>query len=181
MSRKRQKDLVHEHNVLEIVNHSLSVEKVHGGRQPVPVETLGRSQGAGTAGHVRNGDDFLEGDDLDGGDDADDVDVAHEESREEQGEHDKCPEGAGDKVCLFLLVLGLFLVGGWGFLGHHVSTGLEGEVKLSPTYRTGGRLRLGLGLLRGLALVAEVAKARSSSIGAVLAASAAVGELDPSL
>lgn len=112
MSRKRQKDLVNENNVLKVVDYTLSIEKVHGSREPVPVETLGRSQGTSTARDVCNGDDFLERNDLDGGNDADDVDVAHEEGSEEEGEHDEGPKCACDKVGLFLFILGLLLVGG---------------------------------------------------------------------
>ena len=93
--------------MLEIVDDRLAIEEVHGSRQPVPVETLSRSQGAGAAGNIGNGDDFFEGDDLDSGDDADDVDVAHEEGGEEERKHDKGPESARYEVGLFLFVLGL--------------------------------------------------------------------------
>jgi hypothetical protein len=36
MSRERQKDLVYQEYMLEIVDHGLSVEIVHGDRQKVP-------------------------------------------------------------------------------------------------------------------------------------------------
>lgn len=93
--------------MFEVVDDRLAIEEVHGSRQPVPVETLSRSQGTGAAGNVGNGDDFFEGDNLDSGDDADDVDVAHEERGEEERKHDKCPESARYEVGLFLFVLGL--------------------------------------------------------------------------
>lgn len=112
VSRQRQQHLVDEDNVLEVVNDSLAVEEVHCRRKPVPVETLSGAQRAGATGDVGDGDDLLEGNDLDGRDDADDVDVAHEESRKEHGEHDKGPEGACHEIGLLLFVLGLLLFGG---------------------------------------------------------------------
>ena len=39
MSCERQKNLVHQKNVLEIIDHSLSVEIIHGHRQEVPADT----------------------------------------------------------------------------------------------------------------------------------------------
>lgn len=113
---QRQQDLVNEDNVLEVVDDALAVEEIHGSSQPVPVQALGGAQGSGATGDVGNGDDLLEGDDLDSGDDEDNVDVAHEQSSEEHGEHDKGPEGSGHEVGLFLLILGLLLLGRWGFL-----------------------------------------------------------------
>lgn len=117
-----QQNLVDQDNVLEVVDDGLAVEEVHGAGEPVPVEALSGAQGAGATGHVCDGDDLLEGDDLDDGDDEDDVDVAHEEGREEEGEHDKGPEGPGHEVCLFLLVLGLSLLGGWRLLSCGIDT-----------------------------------------------------------
>lgn len=115
VSSQRQQDLVNQNNVLEVVDDSLAVEEVHCGCQPVPVETFSRSQGAGAAGNIGNGNNLLEGNDLDSGNDADNVNVTHEECGKEQGEHDKCPESAGYEVGLLLFVLGLLLVG-WRLL-----------------------------------------------------------------
>jgi hypothetical protein len=39
MSRKRQKNLVHQEDVLKIIDHGLSVEVVHGNHQEVPIDT----------------------------------------------------------------------------------------------------------------------------------------------
>lgn len=41
--RQRKQDLVNQHNVLKIVDDRLAIEEVHCGRQPVPVEALGRA------------------------------------------------------------------------------------------------------------------------------------------
>lgn len=38
---QRQQDLVNQNNVLEVVDDRLAVEEVHGGREPIPVQTLG--------------------------------------------------------------------------------------------------------------------------------------------
>jgi hypothetical protein len=39
MSREREKNLIHQENVLEIVDYRLSVEIIHGNRQKVPMDT----------------------------------------------------------------------------------------------------------------------------------------------
>ncbi len=109
---KRQKNSINEYNMLKVVDDTLAVEKVHGRGEPVPVETFGGPQRAGTAGDVGNGDDLLEGDDLDAGDDGDDVDVTHEQGGKEDGNHDKGPDCPRPKVCLFLFVLSLELLCG---------------------------------------------------------------------
>lgn len=114
MRRQRQQHLVHQHNVLKVVNHRLAVQKVQRRRQPVPAQALARPQLQRAGGDARDGDDLVEGHDLDGGDDDDDVQVAHEEGREEAADHDEGPERAGEEVCLLLFVL---CGGGWGFLG----------------------------------------------------------------
>lgn len=116
VSGQRQQDLVNQNNVLEVVNDSLAVEEVHGSRQPVPVETLSRSKGAGTAGDVGDGNDLLERDDLYSGNNGNDVDVSHKERGKEQGEHDKGPESASYEVGLLLFVLGLLLANCWRLL-----------------------------------------------------------------
>lgn len=57
---EREQDAVDEQNVLEVVDDTLAVEKVHGRAQEVPVQRLGEAQAAGFAGHVCNGNDLLE-------------------------------------------------------------------------------------------------------------------------
>lgn len=69
--------------MLEVVYDAFAVKKIHGGSQPVPVETLGRSKGSGSARDICNGYDLLEGNYLNHGDDDDDVDVAHEKGGKE--------------------------------------------------------------------------------------------------
>lgn len=103
--------------MLEVVDDGFTVEVVHGGGQPVPVQALRGTKAAGLCRDGGDGDDLLEGDDLDGGDHADDVDVAGEEGGKEAADHDERPEGTCHEVGLLLLVLGALLVlGGLGLL-----------------------------------------------------------------
>lgn len=113
---KRQKHLVDQDDVLEVVDDGLSVEEVHSGGEPVPVEVLGGVERAGSAGDIGDCNDLLEGDDLDNGNDEDDVDVAHEQGSEEAGDHDEGPDCARPEVGLFLLVLCVLLLLRGGFL-----------------------------------------------------------------
>jgi hypothetical protein len=89
--RKRKQHLVHEHDMLKVVDDRLAVQKVQRRRQPVPAQRLGRSDLAHAAGDARDGDDLAKGDNLHGREDDDDVDVAHEEGGEEAADHDECP------------------------------------------------------------------------------------------
>lgn len=107
---QRGQDAADEDNVLKVKEHALAVEKVHGRRQPVPVEGLDVLDAAGATGHARNVDDLLERHHLDHGYYEDDVDVAQEQRREEAPNHDERPKGARYKICLFLLVLGQLLL-----------------------------------------------------------------------
>lgn len=52
VGRKRQEDLVNEDNVLEVVDDAFAVEKVHGGAEEVPVQSLCKTQLASPAGDV---------------------------------------------------------------------------------------------------------------------------------
>lgn len=107
MRSKRQEHSVNQDNVLKVVDDALAVEEVHGCSEPVPVEALGGPERASTARDVGNGNDLFEGDDLDGCDNGNHINVAHKERREEDSNHDKCPDSARPEVCLFLFVLGL--------------------------------------------------------------------------
>ena len=49
---------------------------------------------------------------MNSGDDSNHVNVAHEESGEEDGNHDECPDRSRPEVGLFLFVLGLLFFGG---------------------------------------------------------------------
>lgn len=168
VSRQWQQNLVNENNVLEVVDDALAVEKVHGGAEPVPVKALGGAQVAGAAGDVGNSNDLLEGDDLDGGDNEDNVDVTHEKSGEEQGDHDEGPESTRVEVGLFLLVLGRLLL-----VGRRLLLPGQSDVEVLDQWETAAYLfnprQLGLGLLVGQrrALLAHVAEAGSAAIGAV--------------
>lgn len=83
MCGKRQQHLVNQDNVLKVVDDAFTVEKIHGGSQPIPIEALGRSERSRPARNVGNGNDFFERNDLDHGDNDDDVNVAHEEGGKE--------------------------------------------------------------------------------------------------
>lgn len=177
-----QQHLVHQDHMLEIVDDGLSVEEVHGGGQPVPVEALGRPQLAGAARDARNGNDLAKRDDLDGRDDEDDVDVPHEQRGEEPPEHDKGPEGPRHEVGLFLLVGGLDLGGRRGLL--HGRLELAGSRYSRPAWTClFGVVGLGAAGTPGLAwpsrLVTHVAEAGTTGLGRL--AVAFVGEFHPSL
>lgn len=57
---QRKKHLVHEENVLEVIDDALSIQEVHEGAQKVPVQVLGEAHTPGSARDLGNGDDFLE-------------------------------------------------------------------------------------------------------------------------
>lgn len=101
-----QQYAVNQHYVLEVVDDTFPIEKVHGGTQKVPVQSLGKSQRPGSARDVGNGNDLFEGNDLDGGDNDDYVDVSSEHGAEEDSNHGKRPYGTGDEGLLLLLILG---------------------------------------------------------------------------
>lgn len=88
---QRKKHLVNKYNMLKVVDDALSIEKVHGGGEEIPVHTLRGAQRSGSAGNVGNGNDFLEGDDLDCSDNGNHVNVAHEQCAEEDSDHDQRP------------------------------------------------------------------------------------------
>ena len=111
VSCKRQKNLIHKQNMLEVVDDTLAVQKVHGDAEEIPVERLCEAQATGLAWHICNGNDLLEGDDLDGGHGNHYEDVTGAQGPEEASDHDEGPYCARYEVCLFLfiLALGLFL------------------------------------------------------------------------
>lgn len=100
--RKRQENLVDKHNVLEVVDHALAVEEVHGRSEEVPIECLCEAQAARSRRHVGNRNDLLVANDLHGGHDDEHVDVAREHGAEEEGDHDDGPDGACDERLLLL-------------------------------------------------------------------------------
>lgn len=106
MRREWLQHLINQHNVLEVVNHTLTVQEVHRRGKPVPIQALSKAQSARPRRDVRNGNDLLEGDNLNSGDDQDDVDVAHSHGEEERPDHDEGPYCAGDEGLLLLLVFG---------------------------------------------------------------------------
>jgi hypothetical protein len=121
MGGQRQQHLVHQDDMLEVVNDTFTVQKVHGSRQPVPIQALCRLKVPSSTGNVGDSDHFFEGNDLNGSDDKNDVDVTHEERYEESTDHDQCPECPCHKVGLFLFVLDLLFFGGTLEEGHEIS------------------------------------------------------------
>lgn len=105
-SQGKQQTINHQ-DVLEVVDDALAVQEVHGGSEKVPVERLCETQATGLAGHVCNCNDLLERYALYGGDHDDYEEMACAESPEEGRNHDEGPYGAGNEVCLLLLILGL--------------------------------------------------------------------------
>lgn len=107
MSRQRQQNLIHEQNVLEVVDDALSVKEVHSRCKKVPVQGLGEAKVLLLAGDVGDGNNFLERDDLNGSHNADDVDVAREHGDEKAGNHHEGPYRPGNEGLFLLLVFGL--------------------------------------------------------------------------
>lgn len=98
--------------MLEVIDDTLSVQKVHGGGQEIPVQRLGKPQILLFAGDIGNGDNLLERDDLNSSRKTDNVDVAGEHGDEEPRNHDKGPYCPCNKSLLLLLIFGqLGLVG----------------------------------------------------------------------
>ena len=59
--------------MLKVVYYTLSVEKVHGGTQKIPIERSCKSQVLRLAGHIGDSDDLFKRHDLNPSDDEDDV------------------------------------------------------------------------------------------------------------
>ena len=100
--------------MLKIVDHTLSVQEVHGCREEIPAQRLGETQ-VGLLFPLMlllflasDRDDFLERDELNGSDQKDNVDVAGEQGDEETSNHDKSPYRSGNEGLLLLFVGGLF-------------------------------------------------------------------------
>lgn len=106
MCRKWEQNLVHQHNVLKVVNNTFSVKEVHGRCQPVPVQRLCEAQPPCPAGHIRNGNDLFERHHLHGSDNSNNVNVTHEHGAKEDANHDERPYGSGNEGSLLEFVLG---------------------------------------------------------------------------
>lgn len=124
VSSERQEDLVYQHNVLEVVDHTLAVQEIHGGSEEVPVESLGEAQAACSRRHIGNRNDLLVANNLHGGHDDEHVDVASEHGSKEEGNHDERPDGACDEGLLLLLVLRQLLDGNLLIVGRPASCGI---------------------------------------------------------
>lgn len=106
VGRQGQQHLVHQQNMLKVIDNAFSIQEIHGGRQKIPVQRLGKTQILLLARYVGNSDHLLERYDLDRGHDANDVDVAGEHGDEEAGNHDERPYCPRNKRLLLLFVFG---------------------------------------------------------------------------
>lgn len=73
---QRQQHFIHQQDMLEVIDHALSVKKVHGCGEEIPVQRLGEAEILLLTGHIGDSDNFLEGNDLNGSHDSDDIDMA---------------------------------------------------------------------------------------------------------
>jgi hypothetical protein len=122
--RKRQEHFIHQDDVLEVVDHALAVQEVHGRPEEVPVEGLGEAQAACSRWHIGNRNDLLVTDNLHSGHNDEHVNVASEHGSEEEGDHDKSPDCACDESLLLLFVLGQLLHGNLLIVGRPTSCGV---------------------------------------------------------
>lgn len=118
VSSQREEDLVEKHNVLEVIDNTFAVEKVHCRRQPVPVQALGTLEVPSSTRYARNRNYLLERYYLDRGYYCEDVDVPHKEGEKEAANHNECPESSSDEVGLLLFIFGLPLLLGCCWLLH---------------------------------------------------------------
>jgi hypothetical protein len=91
--------------MLEVVNNALSVQKVHGNCEKVPIQRFGQWKVLLLSRHLRNGDDFFEGNDLNSGDHYQHVDVSCKHATKKPSNHSQCPYRARDEGRLLFLVL----------------------------------------------------------------------------
>lgn len=91
--------------MLEIVDHTFSIEKVHGRPEKVPIQRPREPEALSLTWNVRDSDDLLERDNLEPGNDRYDIKVAGQQGYEETANHNQSPDGSCDEVGLFLLVL----------------------------------------------------------------------------
>ena len=107
---ERQQDTIDQNNVLEVVNDALAVEEVHGRAEKIPIQRLGEAQAPCATRDIGNCDDFFERDNLHCRDHDYHVDVAGEDTAEEDTNHHECPDHARDEGLLLLFELGQLLL-----------------------------------------------------------------------
>jgi hypothetical protein len=107
MRRQREENFIHQQDVLEVVDHALSVQEIHRCRKEIPVEGLGEAEVLLLAGDIGDSDNFLERDNLNGSHQDNDIDVTGKQGDEETGNHHKGPYRPGNEGLFLLLVLGL--------------------------------------------------------------------------
>lgn len=106
VGRQGQQHLVHQQNMLKVVDDAFPIQEIHRGRQEVPVQRLGKPKIFLLAGYVGNSDHLLKRHDLDRSHDANNVDVAGEHGDKEAGNHDERPYCPCNKRLLLLFVFG---------------------------------------------------------------------------
>lgn len=104
MNGQRQQKVVNQDDVLEIVNHGLSFQKVNGCSQKVPIERPAPGQVFLTRRLCCQVDDFLEGKDLDQDHESNEPDVTSSKRDKKASNHDEGPNGSDYKVLFFLFL-----------------------------------------------------------------------------
>lgn len=105
--RKREQNFINQQDVLEVVDHALSVQEVHSCRQKVPIQRFGEPQVLLLVGDVGDSDNLLERNDLNSSNEGDDIDMTGEQRDEETGNHHEGPYRPGNEGLLLLLIFGL--------------------------------------------------------------------------
>lgn len=93
--------------MLKVVDHALSIEKIHGCRQEIPIQRLCEPQVLLLIGDIGDSDDLLERYDLDSRDKGNDIDMTREQCNEETSNHNKSPYRPSDEGLLLLLIFRL--------------------------------------------------------------------------
>lgn len=128
MGSKGQQNLVNQQNVLEVIDDTFTIQKVHRDSQEIPVQGSGERKVLLLGGDLSNVDDLLERDHLDGRNKEKNVDMATEHGEEEPPDHGKRPDCTRDEGLFFLFIFHLLVF--WLLLGfvpvHFYISGLYG-------------------------------------------------------
>lgn len=91
--------------MLEIIDHALTVQEVHGGGKEIPIQTLCELQLLLPGRHICDSDNLFEGYDLHSADQRHDVKMARRHSPEKGSYHHQCPYRASYESLFLLFVL----------------------------------------------------------------------------
>jgi len=62
MGRKWEQNLINQENMLEVIDHAFTIDKIHGDGEEIPVERLCKREVLLLSWNLRNSNNFLEGD-----------------------------------------------------------------------------------------------------------------------